>query len=141
MNTQTEPTRRVKQIIIVRTDLAMPLGKAFSQVSHASMAFISNKIREGMKQSDESGVVTVSLNEAERQWFELKFTKIALAVSSEEELRSLHRQFEEKGIATALIVDDGTTVFGGQPTATCLGVGPAFADEIDPIAGHLKLYK
>ena len=67
--------------------------------------------------------------------------RIVLVVSSEEELLSLQKQCEEKGVTTALIVDDGTTVFGGQPTATCLGIGPAYADEIDPIAGHLKLYK
>ena len=139
MNTQ--PTRRVKQVIIVRTDLVMPPGKAFSQVSHASMKFIADKIREGMKQSEENGTVSILLNDAEQQWFGQKFTKIVLAVSSEEELLSLQRQCEEKGITTALIVDDGTTVFGGQQTATCLGIGPAYADEIDPIAGHLKLYK
>ena len=84
MTTQT--TRRVKQVIIVRTDLAMPTGKAFSQVSHASIKFIADKIREAMKQSEENGTVSILLNDAEWQWFEQRFIKIVLSVSSEEEL-------------------------------------------------------
>ena len=139
MNELNEPTKRVKQVILVRTDLEMKPGKLASQVAHASMAFLSNKIRQAM--TDDSQSVQLEFSEPENIWLRGKFTKIILAVSSEEELLSLHRQFEEKGITTALIVDDGTTVFGGEPTATCLGVGPAFAEEIDPIAGHLKLYK
>ena len=34
-----------KQIIIVRKDLQMSIGKICSQVSHASMAFLTNEIR------------------------------------------------------------------------------------------------
>ena len=139
MNTTNEPTRRVKQVIVVRTDLEMKPGKLASQVAHASMAFLSNKIRQTM--TGDSNSVHLEFSVAEGIWLRGKFTKIILAVSGEEELRSLHQQCEEKGITAALIVDDGTTVFGGQSTATCLGMGPAYADEIDPIAGHLKLYK
>ena len=123
----------------MRTDLEMKPGKLASQVAHASMAFLSNKIRQAM--TDDSKSVRLEFSEAEAIWIRGRFTKIILAASSEEELRTLHRQFEEKSIPAVLIVDDGTTVFDGKPTATCLGVGPAYADEIDPIAGHLKLYK
>ena len=34
-----------KQIIIVRSDLGMSIGKISAQVSHASMVFLSNFIR------------------------------------------------------------------------------------------------
>ena len=123
----------------MRTDLEMKPGKLASQVAHASMAFLSNKIRQAM--TDDSKSIHLEFSEAETIWLRGKFTKIILAASSEEELRSLHRQFEEKSIPAVLIVDDGTTVFDSKPTATCLGVGPAYADEIDIFAGHLKLYK
>ena len=39
----------MKQVIIVRKDLNMSLGKTCGQVSHASMAFISNIIRESLE--------------------------------------------------------------------------------------------
>lgn len=38
-----------KQIIIVRKDLGMSVGKTCSQVAHASMAFLTNQIRENCK--------------------------------------------------------------------------------------------
>lgn len=37
-----------KQIIIARKDLGMSAGKLAAQVSHASMAFLTNKIRENI---------------------------------------------------------------------------------------------
>lgn len=133
--------KRVKQVIVVRNDLAMDMGKAFSQVAHASMKFLADKIRKGLEKAPDGSAVCVDLSEAERIWFEGKFTKIVLAVSSESELLQIKEECESRGISTALIVDDGTTVFNGVPTPTCLGIGPAFADKIDLITRSLKLFK
>lgn len=131
----------IKQIIVVRKDLNMPAGKAFSQVAHASMKFLADKIRENAAEDMVPATVTLELDEAQRAWFSGQFTKIALAVHSEEELRELYDRCLEKGVTAALIVDNGTTVFNGVPTPTCLGIGPAPADVIDAITGHLKLYR
>ena len=38
-----------KQIIIVRKDLNMSVGKICSQVSHASQAFVMEKIKENIE--------------------------------------------------------------------------------------------
>jgi len=38
-----------------------------------------------------------------------------------------------------LITDSGKTEFHGQPTRTCLAIGPDVADKIDPITGQLEL--
>lgn len=38
-----------KQILIVRKDLGMSIGKICSQVSHGSMAFLTNRIKENGK--------------------------------------------------------------------------------------------
>lgn len=132
--------RIVKQVIIVRTDLSMSLGKVFSQICHASMKFLADKVREQFDANPGDRKITIEFDEAEYLWLSTKFTKIALAVSSEEELISIKQKLEENGIPVVLIVDDGTTTFHGQPTATCLGVGPAFADEIDRVTRHLKLF-
>ena len=43
----------IKQLIIVRKDLDLSPGKLSAQVSHASMAFLSNWIRNHL---DENGV-------------------------------------------------------------------------------------
>lgn len=132
--------KRVKQIIVVRSDLSMDKGKAFSQVAHASMKFLADKIRESMAVLA-GDTIAIHLSEPERIWLEGKFTKIVLGVSSEEELLSIKRKCDENGIVASLIVDDGTTVFGGVATATCLGIGPDFAETIDSVTGHLKLYR
>lgn len=132
--------KRVKQVIVVRSDLSMDKGKAFSQVAHASMKFLADKIRESMTASTED-TIPIHLSEPERIWLEGKFTKIVLGVSSEEELLSIKQKCDENVIVTSLIVDDGTTVFGGVATATCLGIGPDFAETIDSVTGHLKLYR
>lgn len=133
--------KKVKQVIVVRNDLSMDMGKSFSQVAHASMKFLADKIRKGLEEAPDGKDVCVDLNEAERIWFEGKFTKIVLAVSSEAELLQTKEECESKGIPAALIVDDGTTVFNGVPTPTCLGIGPAFADDIDSVTRSLKLFK
>ena len=39
----------MKQIIIVRKDLNMSKGKMAAQVAHASMAFLTNQLRENSK--------------------------------------------------------------------------------------------
>ena len=41
-------------------------------------------------------------------------------------------------IDAVVITDAGHTEFGGVPTVTCAGIGPASAAEIDRITGHLK---
>lgn len=38
-----------------------------------------------------------------------------------------------------LITDSGKTEFHGEPTDTCLAIGPGEADKIDEITGHLQL--
>ena len=41
-----------KQLIIARKDLAMSPGKLAAQVSHASMAFLTNLIRKSSERRD-----------------------------------------------------------------------------------------
>ena len=43
-----DQVRDTKQIIVVRKDLGMNVGKACAQVAHASMMFISRAMRGGV---------------------------------------------------------------------------------------------
>jgi PTH2 family peptidyl-tRNA hydrolase len=60
-------------------------------------------------------------------------------VDSEEELMQIHDKAVEAGLEVHLITDSGRTEFHGQPTRTCLAIGPDEADKIDAITGHLEL--
>ncbi|MDR1486066.1 MAG: peptidyl-tRNA hydrolase [Planctomycetaceae bacterium] len=103
---------RVKQVIVVRIDLEMKTGKLASQVAHASMAFLSNKIRNAM--IDESKSVNVNFSEVESIWLKGKFTQIILQAENEAQMLLICQQAKEAGISVAEIIDDGTTVFNGH---------------------------
>jgi PTH2 family peptidyl-tRNA hydrolase len=60
-------------------------------------------------------------------------------VNSEEELMTIYEKATSAGLEVHLITDSGKTEFHGQPTRTCLAIGPDFAAKIDPITGHLEL--
>ncbi|TWT43585.1 Trans-aconitate 2-methyltransferase [Thalassoglobus neptunius] len=123
----------LKQVIVMRHDLKMRRGKQIAQGAHASMSFLANRLRQ--KES-------VSLNELtvdQQQWLKARFAKICCRVNSEEELLAIHDAAVEAGLEVHLIVDSGKTEFHGQPTKTCLAIGPDRSDRIDAITGHLEL--
>lgn len=128
---------KTKQYIIARADLKMPAGKLAAQAAHASVGAL---LRCGTKD-----ISMVSLeyanNPALRDWIEGDFAKVCLAVNSEEELRECYDIAKKHNFPCAFIVDNGTTVFHGQPTPTCVGIGPCYSEDIEPLFAHLKLYK
>lgn len=152
---------KVKQVILIRTDLNMRKGKMASQAAHASMAVILNmgKIRhtqegrthlvdnvdivEGDYSSIEDEAVyelhIPSMNKDVYKWVTGAFTKICVGVDNEAQLRSLIDLAKEAGIPAAIMVDNGETEFSGQLTTTAAAIGPADSDLIDPITSHLKL--
>ena len=60
-------------------------------------------------------------------------------VDGEEELLQIYDRALEAGLEVHLITDSGKTEFHGQPTNTCLAIGPDETDKIDAITGHLRL--
>ena len=130
-------TGAAKMVIVVRTDIKMPVGKIAAQAAHAAMsAFMKN----GKWVSDGAYVIN-AMTDADRAWFRHKFTKIVLACDGLDEMRSLQQKADAAGLKTSLIIDAGDTVFGGVPTETCLAIGPDWPSRIDEITGHLKLLK
>ena len=129
----TELTKRIKQVIVMRHDLKMRRGKQIAQGAHASMSFMCRRLQE-------TGSVSFDdFTEAQRAWLTGAFAKVCCQVNSEEELVEIHDKALEAGLEVHLITDSGKTEFHGEPTQTCLAIGPDDAEKIDAITGRLGL--
>jgi PTH2 family peptidyl-tRNA hydrolase len=123
---------RIKQVIVMRHDLKMRRGKQIAQGAHASMSFICRRLQE-------AGSVSLDgLTDVHRAWLTGAFAKVCCRVDSEEELMQIHDKAVEAGLEVHLITDSGRTEFHGQPTRTCLAIGPDEADKIDAISNAHK---
>jgi PTH2 family peptidyl-tRNA hydrolase len=110
-----------KQVILVREDLKLPIGKASSQVAHASV--------DAVLKSDKK-IVDLWKREGAK--------KVVLKVKDEKELLKYKKLAENIGLKTVLIKDAGRTVL--EPgTITCLGIGPDLEEKIDKVSGKLKM--
>lgn len=127
----------IKQVIIVRRDINMNMGKTAAQVAHASMAFLTKRIEIDNDKSMRSFLVP--LLPVFQEWLNESFAKIVLWVQTVEELHKLHEQALEADIEANFITDSGHTYFKGVPTVTCLALGPDYSDKLDPITRHLPL--
>ncbi len=124
---------KYKQVIVIRHDLHMRMGKAVAQGAHAAMMFLVAKAARGLKPPD------IFRSEDIAWMYESHMTKICLRVESEEELLAIEQKAHEANLPVHLIIDAGFTKFAGVPTKTCLAIGPDLAEKIDAITGHLKL--
>lgn len=129
----------IKQVILIRRDLKMRRGKEIAQGSHAAMDFLVERLRAALPRTP-GPHVTISLSENERRWISEGMAKVCLQVDSEEQLVELQQKAVDAGLEAHLILDSGRTEFSGQPTLTALAIGPADAETIDKITGHLSLY-
>lgn len=143
----------IKQIIVVREDLNMSRGKIASQVAHASMKSLVDAMQRGDLPYDietEDGIDTVlrpsmvldlDSDKELKAWLEGSFTKIVVYVKSEEKLMNLYNKVKSAGLRASLIIDNGTTEFGGVKTKTCISIGPHEAERIDPFTKKYPLLK
>ena len=113
------------------------VGKYIAQASHASIAFLTNRMRKNI--SHPEALWWVNLSPAEKEWIYGSFFKICVGVDSEKELLDIRDKASSMGIECNLITDQGHTEFNGVPTNTCLSLGPDYSSKLDPITGHLKL--
>jgi PTH2 family peptidyl-tRNA hydrolase len=125
----------VKQVILMRKDLKMSAGKVAAQAGHAAVrGYLYASTRKKRLPGDERCSTLCEY------WIENGMTKICLQVDSVEQLAKLIAQASYAGLPTQVIIDAGFTELDG-PTTTCGVIGPARAQHIDTITGHLKLYK
>lgn len=130
----------VKQVIVINTALNMRKGKMVAQGSHSSVnGILSNAIQS---EDDDHLIFTLKIPKGSQlaEWLtDGRHAKIVVGVNSEEELLSIYQQATESGLNAYLVTDMGLTEFHGNPTKTCLSIGPDDAEKIDEITGHLKL--
>jgi PTH2 family peptidyl-tRNA hydrolase len=109
-----------------------------AQGAHASMACILN-LATTVSMYRHARALQIPLNDVLDDWLNGTFTKICVGVDSEEELLDIYNQAKDAKLICSLIKDAGLTEFGGVPTLTAVGIGPADSKDIDKITGELKL--
>lgn len=146
-----------KQIIIARKDLNMSSGKLAAQVSHASMAFLTNAIRNdwSMNQTYFKGVEYKTYYSVEltfeqdlfEQWIIGEFTKCVLKAKNKSQLLKAKILAEEMGMTENedffCIYDNCHTELTPEDngrTLTCIGFKPMDSDVIDKIGKKYQLY-
>ncbi len=125
---------KVKQVIVMRKDLNMSKGKMVTQGAHASIAFLTNKMKDNL--SNPEALWWVNLSQAEKEWVYGTFFKVCVGVDSEKELLDIGYNAVMLGLSVKYIEE--TTGFD-EPTFTCLAIGPDYSSKIDPVTKHLKL--
>ena len=97
------------------------------------MSFLCRRLQ------NQGSISLEDFSEVERIWLTGAFAKVCCLVNSEEELMSIFDKANAAGLEVHLITDSGKTEFHGQPTRTCLAIGPDVAEKIDVLTGHLEL--
>lgn len=115
---------RYKQVLVIRADLRMSIGKTAAQASHAAVSTAEKTRKEHLRWW--------------REWMEEGQRKIVVRVDSEEDLLEVKREAEAVGLPSAVITDRGFTEL--EPgTTTVLGIGPAPSELMDRITKKLSL--
>ena len=125
---------KVKQVIVMRKDLNLSKGRLVTQSAHASIAFLTDLIKEynPLQLTDSQ----LQLNEAQKEWIYGTFYKICVGVDSEKELLDIGYNAVMLGLSVKYIEE--TNGFD-KPTITCLAIGPDYSSKIDTVTKHLKL--
>ncbi len=115
-----------KQVIVVRTDLDMSLGKISAQACHASLGASEEARSRNPK--------------IWREWLSAGGRKIVLRVESKEELIDLSKRARSSGIPRYLVKDRGLTEIP-PGSYTAIGIGPDNSSKIDKLTGNIPLLK
>lgn len=140
----------MRQLIIARKDLGLSPGKLSAQVSHASMAFLSNWIRDHM---DSNGMVEGFLDNYTIEWIDGIFTKTVCEAKNKSQLMKAIAMAKELGLKENedffLIKDNCLTELepeevdedGIGRTLTCIGFKPLPDDVAHKISKKYQLYR
>lgn len=132
-----------KQVIIIRKDLNMRKGKMVAQGAHASLGAVFSQswtdTTDPFVGHHKIDIKVIPMEEHLKDWFNNKFTKIAVSCDTLDEMMALMDKAESAGLLHFICRDAGITEFKGVPTYTALAIGPGPVDVINKITGHLKL--
>jgi PTH2 family peptidyl-tRNA hydrolase len=133
----------VKQVVCVRKDLNMRKGKIAAQVAHASLKVLLDRMSINHyhygRGSMTEWVLSTDWGTPMHDWLTNSFTKIVLYVESEDAITALANRCHFMQVPYAVITDAGRTEFHGEPTVTCIAIGPDYSEKIDDITGDLPL--
>jgi PTH2 family peptidyl-tRNA hydrolase len=115
---------KLKQVIVVRSDLKLSKGKLAVQVAHAAV-----EAAELAKRRKRAWW---------RAWKEEGACKIAVKAPSEADLLKLEEEVVRSGLPAVLIRNRGLTELPPN-TLTCLGIGPAPVELLDKLTRKLPL--
>ncbi len=113
-----------KMVLLLRGELRLTAGKAAVQAAHAAVLLFQRA-----EAHDPASLA---------EWIRQGQKKIALLVPTLTELEEIERLARGQRISTAWVEDAGFTEVP-PGTRTCLGLGPAPADRMDPVTGGLPL--
>lgn len=145
----------MKQLIIARKDLNMSAGKLAAQVSHASMAFLSYKIKNsGSITTENRYKIDFYLDkDVYENWFNGSFTKVICEAKNRNRLMKVVEAAEELGLKEGvdffLIKDNCYTELtpeeidenGVGRTLTCIGFRPLPDDLAETLSRKYQLYR
>jgi len=114
-----------KMVLCIRTDLGMQKGKVAAQCAHAALGCYKKAVKNN--------------SPALQAWEKTGQTKICLKVENEEALLNLAGVAKVHGLTWCIVRDAGKTQVSSG-TMTVIGIGPASAEDVDKLTGHLKLY-
>lgn len=113
-----------KQVIIVRKDLKLGVGKISSQVAHAAIGAMNETLKR--------------TPDIVKKWEKEGGKKVVLKVKDLNELKSIYKKVKEAKLPCFLVRDAGLTQLKAG-TITALGIGPIEERRVDKITGKLKL--
>ena len=152
----------MKQIIIVRKDLNMSKGKMSAQVAHASMAFLTNALKNvGHKMQTNLNIISTEYYKCNlyipkdiyEDWICGSFTKVILEAKNKHQLEKVYKIANELGFKEGVdyfpIKDNCYTELkpeevdenGVGRTLTCVGFIPLDDETANKISKKYQLYK
>jgi PTH2 family peptidyl-tRNA hydrolase len=132
-----------KQVVIFRRDLNVRKGKVGAQVAHASLGAIKSMMRATAMLDRSVYSLEVEHGTALDEWWNEAETTITLGTDEASkdhqlDLIDLQNVAAGRGLTTYLVIDNGTTEFGGVRTMTCLAIGPGYVEQFTGLTDHLK---
>ena len=115
-----------KQVIVLRKDLKLSMGKAAAQACHASVEAFH--------------MICKAREELAHAWLRNGAKKVVLSCKDGKQLKELHKRAKELNLPHALIADAGLTEIP-RGTFTALAIGPEEEGKVNKVTGSLPLLK
>lgn len=123
----------IKQVILVRKDLNMNIGKTASQVAHAAMLFTLYHMKNNIPFTSTQLDWMFQEVRKDPNWTWGGMKKVVLGVEDAKEMLLLVDFAQQYGIEAYFVVDETLNCI------TAAAIGPDLSEKIDKVTDHLKL--